>query len=447
MPNTFKILTPTEILSNLTFNQVDILMSKAKVKVLLQGRQSSKTTTLRTLLYRKALEHAGCEILVVAVTHKQVKENLWRPMVETSFPLFPKALIKKVNKSELSIELINGSRIVFSGTEAVDNLLGRTLDYLVMDEFQSIDPKVFMLLQPMISARNGDIVIAGTVRAYNQMWQFYWKGAAENPDRVPNWRSWLITTANSGTPAGRPESIAAAKAALSPQQFAQEYECSPTAMKGAVYSGYDTTLNNSTIELDPKLPLIVGCDFNVGMMCWVIGQRIITDEKQPNGTIKRIEQLHIVEELMVENTNTQAMCNLFAARYAPWKGRWIAYPDASGSSNKTSAVKNSTDHSIMKAAGFTLQAQSKNPEINDRVNCVNAMLCNGNDERRLFVNGRNCNELVKSLVGQAYDKSGKPEKKHGEQDLSGPVDALGYIIHKLYPIRLNTQTVSNVFGR
>ena len=439
-------LTPQQILNNLTFNQVDILMSKAKVKVLLQGRQSGKTTTLRTLLYKKALEHSGCEILVVAVTHKQVKENLWRPLIESNAPLFPKELIKKINKTELSVELINGSRIVFSGTEAVDNLLGRTLDYLIMDEFQSIDEKVFMLLQPMIAARNGDIVIAGTVRGYNHMWEFYWKGAKENPERLPNWRSWKVTTANSGTPAGRPESIQAAKAALSSQQFAQEYECNPAAMKGAVYSSFDTTLNNSTLQLDKNLPLHIGCDFNVGKMCWVIGQRIITDEILPSGQRKRTEHLHIIEELMVENTNTQAMCNVFAAKYAPWKGRWIAYPDASGSSNKTSAVKNSTDHSIMRQAGFTLQVHSKNPEINDRVNSVNAKLCNANGDRFIYVNTKNCPELVKSLVGQAYDRSGKPEKKPGEQDLSGPVDALGYLVHYLYPITPNTTGVTNVFG-
>lgn len=444
--NKFTPLTPQEILTHLTFNQVDILMSKAKVKVLLQGRQSGKTTTLRTLLYKKALENPGCEILVVAVTHKQVKENLWRPLIESSSPLFPKELLKKVNKSDLSVELTNGSRIVFSGTEAVDNLLGRTLDYLIMDEFQSIDQRVFMLLQPMIAARDGDIVIAGTVRGYNHMWEFYWKGAKENPERVPNWRSWKVTTANSGTPAGRPEAIRAAKGALSNAQFAQEYECSPSSMKGAVYSPFDITLNNSVMQLDPKLPLSIGCDFNVGKMCWVIGQRIITDTILPNGKRNRVEHLHIIEELMVENTNTQAMCNLFAAKYAPWKGRWVAYPDASGSSNKTSAIKNSTDHSIMRQAGFTLQVNSKNPEINDRVNSVNAKLCNANDDRFIYVNTKQCPELVKSLVGQAYDKSGKPEKKQGEADLSGPVDALGYTVHYLYPITSTQYTTSNVFG-
>lgn len=441
----FTPLTNTEILSNLTFNQVDILMSKAKVKVLLQGRQSGKTTTLRTLLYKKALEHAGCEILVVAVTHRQVKENLFRPLFMSSVPLFPKELIKSINQTDLSVELVNGSRIVFSGTEAVDNLLGRTLDYLIMDEFQSIDEKVFMLLQPMIAARNGDIVIAGTVRGYNHMWEFYWKGAKENPERVPNWRSWKVTTANSGTPAGRPDSIIAAKAALSPQQFAQEYECNPSAMKGAVYAGFDTTLNNSVLQLDKNLPLHIGCDFNVGKMCWVVAQRIITDEILPNGQRKRTEHLHVIEELMVENTNTQAMCNTFASRYGAWKGRWIAYPDASGSAHKTAAIKNSTDHSIMRQSGFTIMAPSKNPEINDRVNAVNAKLCNANDERFIYVNTKDCPDLVKSLVGQAYDRSGKPEKKPGEQDLSGPVDALGYMVNYLYPIT-SSFGVSNVYG-
>jgi hypothetical protein len=47
-----------------------------------------------------------------------------------------------------------------------------------------------------------------------------------------------------------------------------------------------------------------------------------------------------------------------------------------------------------------------------------------------------CRYLVKSLEQQAYNAQGQPEKgRGGVNDVSGPVDALGYCIHKLAPLQ------------
>lgn len=440
-----KVLTNSEIMQNLTINQVDVLMSQAKVRVLLQGRQSAKTQTLCTIIYKEALEKV-IEVLIVACTHKQVKENLFRRLISGNDPFFKKEVIKSINRTEMTVELHNGSRLSFAGTENVDALLGRTVDLLIMDEYQSMDKEVLMKLQPMVAARYGNMVIAGTVRGFNHMYDAYWKGAKENPERSKGWRSWRIPTANSGTPAGTPDAIQMAKASISKQQYEQEYNCSPTSLKGAVYAVYDTELNLSTAILDKQLGLHIGLDFNVGFMLAVVFQLIVKDKVRPDGTKYRLQEVHVIEEIPIENGNTQLMANTLANRYTLWKGRTTVYPDPAGNSRKTSAILNSTDHTILRNAGFNLKFHPKHPEINDRVNSVNAMLCNANDERRLFVN-RNCKHLIKALVGQVYDSSGKPLKGAGDvDDLSGPNDSLGYAIEYLFPITGTSSGVTNMYG-
>jgi hypothetical protein len=77
------------------------------------------------------------------------------------------------------------------------------------------------------------------------------------------------------------------------------------------------------------------------------------------------------------------------------------------------------------------KVQSANPQVADRVNCVNVLLI----ANRLKVHNR-CKYLIRSLEQQTYDKTGKPEKGTGGiEDISGPVDALGYAITYLAPLR------------
>jgi hypothetical protein len=433
-----KNLTQQEVLRNLTPWQVDVLLSKAQFRVLLCGRQVGKTNLLRAVTYKESLESPK-EILYLAKTHGQVKEVAWRHMVGGNNPLFHPSLIKSKNNSELSVELKNGSRICFSGTENEDALLGRTIDLVLLDEFQSMDKNVWHLIQPMLAARNGRAIFAGTARGFDHLYDFWWKGCLENPNRETGWRSWKIITPNCGTPAGSPEAIRAAKSSMTKQQFEQEYLASPYANQGAVYSIFDHVLNNSNNELDIKKPLLIGIDFNVSAMTAIICQtdKIIVDKKE-------IETLHVIEEVILENSNTQILANVLKNKYSQWQGRIICYPDPAGNSRKTSANLNSTDHEILRQAGFTLQFKPAHPVVNDRVNSVNMMLCNANNLRRLFINLKNCPKVLKMLLGLTYDSSGAPDKKSGLDHAS---DALGYLIDYRYGIRTNNVIQQTFAGK
>jgi hypothetical protein len=120
------------------------------------------------------------------------------------------------------------------------------------------------------------------------------------------------------------------------------------------------------------------------------------------------------------------------------------YGDATGASRKSAASR--TDWQIVReffaasASDYkaTLRVPSHNPEVKDRINCVNAIICNAQGQRRLRVAPR-CKQLIRDLeqVSWKMDTNGNPT---GDLDRADPMrthvsDALGYFIAREFPMR------------
>lgn len=421
------VLSPREALFQPTPYQLEVLTSNAKAKVLLNGRQSGKSTVLRMMIYVDAWQEPNRELLYVAKSIKQAKDVMWRSLVKGIDPIFPKEAIKEINNVDHYFVLINDTRITVTGSENVDGLLGKTCDKLYIDEWQSHHNQsyIWTLLQPMIAARQGDVVFAGTARGYDDLWEKCQYGQLGSPMKKKNWRSWHIPTRLSGTPAGTPEALELAKSTLSPEQYAQEYEASPSASTGLVYPNFGPDNIRSDITLTPIVEgveteptLQIGMDFNVENMMAVIAITKI------NGKYK---ELHIVDEIhLTYNSNTQTMAQEIQRRYG--NKSLIIYPDASGRNRH--AASRSTNHSVLTNSPFNFKIkfdQRGNPEIIDRVNVVNSLILNAHNDIRLFVHPR-CKKTIQTLTRQQY-KNGKPDKDSG---LDHAGDAVGYLCWQLY---------------
>ncbi|WP_394239879.1 phage terminase large subunit family protein [Vibrio astriarenae] len=186
---------------------------------------------------------------------------------------------------------------------------------------------------------------------------------------------------------------------------------------GTVYKFFDRKLNCSFEELDPTRPLLIGMDFNVNPMCAVVGQMYG-------------QNIHIVDELVLNNSDTESMAQEIVRRYPQWckQGLVDIFPDAAGNQRHPSA-KN-TDHQILRGYGFNIVVNPSNPRIKDRVNSVNARFQTGTCERYLFVHPR-CENVIECLEGQIWADNGEPDKTQGFDHLN---DALGYLIWQLFPI-------------
>jgi hypothetical protein len=195
--------------------------------------------------------------------------------------------------------------------------------------------------------------------------------------------------------------------------------------KNVVYVEYDRELSNTTLTLTDMLPneiLHVGVDFNNNGMSAI-------------GFIIRDNIAHCIYEC-IGSMNTPALSRKLKADLVD--KNFIIYPDPACIQNKSSS--DNTDLVILRQHGFRIQLMNIHPAVQDRVNSVNARFNNIKDERRLLVNKLTCPLTVKALLQQIYDSSGVPQKKQKlagttATQVDGPLDALGYGVFTLWPLR------------
>lgn len=391
--------------------QMNFLCSEARNRVGVCGRRSGKTTVACTIMYLAAVSNSDQEIWAVATTYNQAKKLYFKELRG----MIPKVWIKAVNKTDLSIELINGSLITLKGANNPDSLLGSGLDLLIVDEFQSQDPELLDYLRPMLADRLGKLVIIGTARGFNHLYDEYKKGDPKNPEKLSNYESFLVTTETAGVVPE--EEIENARNTMDEKMFAQEFCASFENMAGRVYHNFspDEGGNVKSLSEDRRLPLWIGMDFNVDNMNAVICQMpIIRGEKY----------LHIIDEIQItRDADTPKMILEIKSRYP---GRDIIIcPDATGRNRgSNNASHTSTNHGLLKTAGWPLKFQhTGNPDIIDRTLLLNGLIKNSNGVRKFFVDPR-CKQVIKYLTQRPW-KDGVPLK---DGKIDHAADCVDYVV-------------------
>jgi len=86
-------------------------------------------------------------------------------------------VFKSINKSEMVIELSNGSKILFSSAEREDNLRGYTLDHLVVDESAFIKDSVWdTVLKQTTLVKGRRVLFISTPRGKNFLYSLHMRG-------------------------------------------------------------------------------------------------------------------------------------------------------------------------------------------------------------------------------------------------------------------------------
>lgn len=204
--------------------------------------------------------------------------------------------------------------------------------------------------------------------------------------------------------------------------FRQEYEASFETLQNRVYYAFCRESNVTDVAMIPGAPLLIGMDFNINPMSAVIAQ-------------KAGDQCHVIDEIVLPNSNTQEMMQEINRRYPSRHG--FVHPDPSGSARKTSAPVGQNDFALIREAGWRIDAPQFGPVV-DRITNVNARLCNANGQRRLLID-RKCQQLIRGLDTLTYKKGTKIPDKFGGQDHI--TDALGYLIVAAFPMGRSVLTV------
>ncbi len=177
---------------------------------------------------------------------------------------------------------------------------------------------------------------------------------------------------------------------------------------GRVYRHFDSAVHARSVER-LGCEVVVGVDFNVdclsAVVCAVVG-----------------EAVHCFDEVRLRDATTYELAEWLHERYPGVR----VFPDPSGRARRTSALK--SDFRILQDRGFRVEARLAAPAVRDRVNAVNGLLRVG----RLSV--ERCPNLVRDLELVTW-RNGDIDKV-SDASLTHASDALGYLVEKLFPVRV-----------
>jgi len=396
--------------------QRTIAQSPTRFRVAICGRRFGKTHLAIRELCKEAAEPRR-EVWFVAPTYRQAKQIVWRKL---KYKLQDLNWCERVNESELSIDLKNGSRISLKGADNADSLRGVGLDFLVMDEFADIDPEAFYeVLRPTLADKQGKALFIGTPRGMGNWSYDLYQMPQEDPD---TWSSFQYTTLQGGNVDEL--EIDQARKLLDARTFQQEFEATFVTAGNRVWYAFDRLKNVQPFTGDLPGSIEIGCDFNLNPISAVVFAR--------SGN-----HVWAIDEIEIYGSNTQELVQEIRSRYNKHRAERITvYPDPAGSAGSTKAATGVTDHSILRNAGFKVLAPRAHNAIKDGVNAVNSMLCNSLGEQRFFVDPR-CRRLIECLERHNYKPgTSQPDKDSGYDHLT---DAARYYFDYVWPVRRNIE--------
>ena len=390
----------------LTLPQTEIWISTKRFRSVVAGRRFGKSYLAAAELLRAAVSGKNKHCFYCCPTYGMAKEIQWDMLIQ----MIPDEYLVKTNETALTIKLINGSTIALKGAEKPNNLRGRALDFVVLDEFADMRPEAwYEVLRPSLSDREGSALFIGTPKGRNHFYDLWAKGI----DGADGWESFQYTTVQGGNVS--PSEVEQAKADLDERTFAQEYLSEFVTYSGLIYYNFDRAASVVKAEDDGGV-LHIAMDFNIDPMSCVVA-------------LRKGNSLICIDEIVIYGSNTDEMVKEIHQRYP--NRQIIIYPDPAARQRKTSAGGR-TDLSILQNAGFMTKARSAHPAVRDRINSVNSRLKSGSGERHLFFTDK-CKQAIKSLERQTYKEgTSQPNKDDGYDHMC---DALGYMVEFLFPIK------------
>jgi phage terminase large subunit len=224
-------------------------------------RRFGKTVGCINDLQRGALlcERERPRFAYVAPYLKQAKAVAWDYALHYSSPI-PGV---SPNHSELRIDYPNGGQVRLWGADNANAMRGIYLDGVVLDEPADMDPRFWPeVIRPALADRLGWAAFIGTPKGHNGFFDVR-EIARSSPD-------WFYLELRASETKILPQSeLDAARALMTEDQYAQEFECSfEAAIQGAYYGKAmvqaDADKRISRVPYDPRLSVYTAWDLGIG---------------------------------------------------------------------------------------------------------------------------------------------------------------------------------------
>jgi len=215
----------------------------------------------------------------IAPTYSQGKAIAWDYIKHYAAPV-PGV---KTHESELRVDYPNGGQVRIYGADDPDRLRGLYFDGVVLDEYGLMRPQTFSeVVGPTLIDRQGWALFMGTPNGKNQFWDVFQRAQSDE--------AWFAAEYRASQTGILPEAeLTAARASMTPDEYAQEYECSfEASVKGAVYAHEMALLRE-----EGRITHVPYLREHVVDTCWDIGYRDATAiwfiQSPPGGGIRVID--------------------------------------------------------------------------------------------------------------------------------------------------------------
>lgn len=395
------------------------LVEDFKRMLIIAHRRSGKDTLSLNMLWMKAIQKPGLYLHLLPKIG-QSTTTIWKGRGKDGKKFtdyIPSIIIDKVNNTNQTIELVNGSIIKVTGADNFEgSLIGSNPMGIVFSEIQSINPLAWEYLRPILAENDGFAIFIGTTRGHNHLYDMY-QANVNNP-------SWYVTkltvddtTYEDGTPVITQKILDEELASgMSEELFQQEFYCSfEAAIQGAYYSKQMADMISSgrlcNFEILRDQPVHTS---------WDIGVRDATSiglyQQYTDGSIRCIYHMEGhqtgAEEwvLKLREVQTKLGFKRWGFHFLPHDVRVQDW----GSGR--------TRLEVLQKAGINPRIVG-NHKIADRIQCVRALL------PRMYIHNQNCKHLVRAL--QEYhseydDKRGIRSTAPAKNWANHAADCFGY---------------------
>lgn len=376
-----------------------------RFRVLVVHRRAGKTVlAVMDLLGQALVDESGrpdrpALYAYVAPERGQAKRTVWDQLKARALAI-PGAT---ANEQELRIDLPGCRRIIVVGSDNSDALRGIGLRGAVLDEVADMRPDVWpLVIRPALADQQGWALFIGTPRGRDAFHNLY-----ELAGTTPGWRRLLLRASETGV---IPEhELADLRRIMTPEQYAQEFECSfAAAVVGAYYAREIEEARASgrvcPVPHDPTLPVHTAWDLGWSDATSVVFAQLAGRE------------LRVVDYQEWTETGLDVICQDILKRGWTW-GETLLPHDAAVHELTSGTSRRSTIESLLRQSCRILPATS----VDDGISAVRMLL-----PRMLFDEVR-CKQLLWRL--ERYTVEARRRGEAHEQ--SHAADAVRYLAQGL----------------
>ena len=400
---------------------------------------SGKSNALAQEAIRLAVVNAGLLGLVGAPTYPMLRDVTERAVLDV---LEHNEIPHEFQKSERLLTLTElGSEIIFRTMEEPERLVGTNLAWFGVDELTYCRQDSFHRLQARLRHPHAKELCGFGVWTPNGFDWVYDKfiGASAKP-------GYTAILANPGENTHLPGDFYDRLVESYDERFAKQevYGEYLSLTSGSAYYAFARELNVQDVKYNPALPICWSLDFNIDPMCSVISQ-IDTQTKPENSNWflagppqdeETVKTISVLDEIWISGGTTPNACEEFLNRVEQITNDQASvhvriYGDASGSARQTASVGATSDWEMVKRIlgnhphiKPTFILKRSNPPVRDRINAMNAALCNHNHERRLLIHPR-CVKTIRDLERVSVEARRCDPRQRYRQDADAHVRRSG----------------------